>query len=304
MFFRIEDNNGFNPKLREYNKDSFESPFIKSSDADKYIAEEIRKEVNGANERSLFSCTRSLGVALFKYDYYADNFIIIEYDLEDEVRLEVKDTRIERSCYYDILDLNYPLKHLYPNKKIKIFNFSIAVDNDKYLNRYLKAYTGIGKKKFAAVEKDSEVIIKHMNDDIKVSQHIDALYILYALQWRTNFLKCYYSREYLKNVYDKLEIDKSEREAFYKITSYLYCELENEKKMSQRILREKLNDSRGFVGCDSYEIAYNLLTPKNFKANNWDICWEFPIEEVWKLSTEYLFDELVDEIWEAYKISI
>lgn len=52
MLFRIEDNKNISSYHREYEIPFDNLPKMHTSKLDKYLAEEIRKEVNNANDRN------------------------------------------------------------------------------------------------------------------------------------------------------------------------------------------------------------------------------------------------------------
>lgn len=290
MYFRVENENGTHPNLREYNRNIFENPFISSSEADRYIAEEIRKQVNGADDRCLFSCTRSLAVALLKYNYIGDNPLIIMECEENIVLVQLTNDKL--SCTeYDIHNLGYPLKRYYPDMDIKICNYVLAVDDNNAFEKYIHNYVRTHRKKEASPQKDCEVVIKHMTDNLKITKHIDAVYILYALQMRTNFLKNELSRYYLENVYNELDISEEERQAFITITNYLCYNKKYEKRISKTIISEKLKEQRISMYYDAYWIACDILT----KSNN--------VKDALNISESYITDILANEVIYAYYLS-
>ena len=75
MLFRIEDSENEDGVHREYSILPQDLPTMPMSEIEVYIADEIRKEVNGANNRRLLSYSKSLGICLLKYIKYADNEI-------------------------------------------------------------------------------------------------------------------------------------------------------------------------------------------------------------------------------------
>ena len=73
FLFRIEDINGFNPITRVYQNENSNYPVIEAGKLDQYIAEEIRKCVNGSRSRSFLSYSKFLTTCLLKYNNYTDN---------------------------------------------------------------------------------------------------------------------------------------------------------------------------------------------------------------------------------------
>lgn len=73
MLFRIEDNQNPDDHYREY-----KIPFqfwqeLKEKELEKYLIEEIRKEISASQGRKLLSYYKSLGVCLLKYNQVTDN---------------------------------------------------------------------------------------------------------------------------------------------------------------------------------------------------------------------------------------
>lgn len=77
--FRIEDGANCSGILRNYKIKDEDLPVINKNDVEDYIAEEIRKQVNGSKDRKLLSYSKSLGVCLLKYNDYVDNELHICY---------------------------------------------------------------------------------------------------------------------------------------------------------------------------------------------------------------------------------
>ena len=75
MLFRIEDSENEDGVHREYSILPQDLSTMPMFEIEAYMADEIRKEVNGANNRRLLSYSKSLGICLLKYNKYADNEI-------------------------------------------------------------------------------------------------------------------------------------------------------------------------------------------------------------------------------------
>ena len=73
LLFWIEDINGFNPVTRVYQNEDINNPIIEAGKRNQYIAEEIRKCVNGSRNRSFLSYSKFLTTCLLKYNNYTDN---------------------------------------------------------------------------------------------------------------------------------------------------------------------------------------------------------------------------------------
>ena len=65
MLFRIEDTENIDGCHRQYEIPFDELPRMKMSDLERFISNEVRKEINNANDRKLLSYSKSLGVCLF-----------------------------------------------------------------------------------------------------------------------------------------------------------------------------------------------------------------------------------------------
>lgn len=96
FLFHIEDENGLNPVARSYGKlEPIEIPLDK---IDNHIADEIGAEVNGKKSRQIFSCSKSLGIGLFKYNFLTDNPLhIISLDREQILNTVLYKKRIQIS---------------------------------------------------------------------------------------------------------------------------------------------------------------------------------------------------------------
>lgn len=289
MYFRVEDENGLSPNLRSYGWDDSYSTKVSTYDADKLIANEIREEVNNSNQRKVFSCSKSLAVTLFKYNYIADNPIhLIPYETSNCVEFDIVDEygKANLSCApYSIGDLEYPIKRYLGDKEIILKNYIIEVDNDTLLDKYLKKYTGTGKKKFAACEKDNEVIIRHVIEDYVIYEHISSVYILYALQYKTKFLNCDLVFNELMQLFSKKINEENERIAFFYLIDYLKKCWRNEEEISNKILEEKRKEGRIMCGYDAYYIAFDII------EGDYDLAWN---------SLDYCLDNLLEYIWEIF----
>lgn len=77
----------------------------------------------------------------------------------------------------------------FKKKEIRLNNYVIDISNDKLIHKYLKSSINVGKKYYAACEKDQEVIIRHItNQFIITEEFLDAVYFLYGLNIYSNFL--------------------------------------------------------------------------------------------------------------------
>lgn len=286
LLFRTENENG----LKVINRSNNIS-WMDSTKLDEYIAIEIRKQVNGANARNVFSFSRSLAITLFKYNYIGDNPLVLVGYLGDNIILETEDGRLHQISY-DIKCLDYPIKKWFPNQKLLLHNFLIAVDNYQDLENYLKYYTGVGRKKVAAVEKDFEVITYDLDRCVGVFEFIDAVYILYALQVRYNFLRCYEAKQYLIKIFNEIPNSVLEKTALCIIMEYLSSNWKYEKAISQQILKEKIKEGRPVPVYDSYAIACEILSK------------EIPIDQICGVAFDFPMDKVTAAIWEAFGIFV
>lgn len=291
MYFRVEDENGIFPQLREYGCGSSYNTRVNACDADVLIAQEIREEINNSNQRNVFSYSKSLGVVLFKYNYVADNPIhLIPHGIGcNWVELIINENKVSRYEYinYNIADLNYPIRKKFIDREILLGNYIIEVDNNILLDKYLRNYTDVGKKKIAACEKDREVIIRHAVDDYVIIDHIHAVYLIYALQYTTGFLYKDWVVERLQKIFREKIEEQKEFNAFSYIVFYLKERWEYEKEISQKILGKKLEDARMVPCYDGYHLALDIMKERDY-------------ESAWNNSSYYLYDSLIEEIWKIF----
>lgn len=175
MLFRIEDSENEGGVHREYKIPLNDLPIIPISQIRYYIVNEVRKEINGAKDRCLLSYSKSLGTCLLKYNKYADNEIHINYVNNEEFVI-----------YYDLKEnkyINYVPGMLLENKDydVRLYNFMLDVSNNDSIDRCLKKFTGVGRKKIASPEKDKEVILFQSPNDLIIKQYSNSIYLLYSL---------------------------------------------------------------------------------------------------------------------------
>lgn len=291
LYFRVEDENGVSPNLRTH---LYEPTKISSSSADEFIANQIREEVNNCTNRSIFSYSKSLGVVLFKYNYVSDNPIhLLMTDFSNYVELIAIDENGQSKIYmpYSINDLDYPIKKKFQGRELLLQNYIIEVDDNILLDKYLKTYTNIGRKKLASCEKDVEVIVYYVTDDYVIREHIYALYLIYALQYKTGFLFKVGVLERLTNAFSKIIRNEEECNAFYYVILYLKEMWEYETEGSQRVLEDILNVGRLVQGYDGYALAKDIILNEDYESarNN---------------SAYYMYDSLIEAIWEVFFTNI
>ena len=292
MYFRVEDENGLSPNLREYGCNNSYNTKVNASNADKLIAQEIREQVNNSNSRSVFSYSKSLGIVLFKYNFIADNpihFIPTE-NIGSYVDLDIVDENgMQQHCpiRYDISDLDYPLRRYFEDKEIILKNYIIEVDDNRLLNRYLENYTSVGKKKMASCQKDREVIIRHVVNDYIIEDYINAVYLIYALQYKTRFLNDSWVMNSLVEIFRQKIKNPNECEAFCYLISYLSYNWDYEEKTSRNILKESLNQGRTVPCYDGYSLFFDLMNGN--------------YESAWYESADSLLDNVTPGIWNVFK---
>lgn len=248
MLFRIEDTENIDGCHRQYEIPLESLPRMRMSELEMYISNEVRKEINNANDRKLLSYSKSLGVCLLKYNKYADNELHISnipqnclsyYDCKKE-----QSKIIGYDMYYGLPE--YECSH--PNRKIILQNFSLDVSDNIQINSYLNIHTGVGKKKFASPEKDKEVLVMQSPCDLIVSQYLDSVYLLYALVRKygmnqtvfENLYKTISSLEEFRFYY----CDETERAALLAIVEYLYYRGDIERIISHRVFVDSQNENR------------------------------------------------------------
>lgn len=243
MLFRIEDSENSYGCHREYSIPREKLPRLKVAELEGYLANEIRKEVNNANNRKLLSYSKSLGVCLLKYNKYADNELHInKWDIHDFVSYyDVKADTYECEPYsllYGLHNIEFKPK----KKKIVLLNFNIDVSDNKLLDAYLQKITGTGRKKMASPEKDKEVLLMQSPEDMVISAYSDSVYLLYALYLKYGMKKSIYT-----NLINKINIledflfefcGEVERHALIEIVNYLYFNGKYEIEMSHRIFQD------------------------------------------------------------------
>lgn len=246
MLFRVENNqeNGGDGKIRNYELSRSELPKMKMKDMEKYIAEEIRKEINGSGNRTLLSYSKSLGVCLIKYNVFSINELHINIDnnnyFKNCITYCFKKDSIEDTAYLDFgLGLRGLPEKDNKNKTVIIKNIEIDVSDNKLVDSYLKKITGVGIKKVASPEKDCEVLLMQSPNDFIISNYLHSIYLLYGLVLRYgmknkiyNYLydKIYFLEEY------RFEYCPEERNAILHILDYLYKRYSYERTVIKGIL--------------------------------------------------------------------
>ena len=196
MFFRIEDVEGFDPHIRAYDKNDFQSFCIDNSEIHKQIANMIRNEVNGAKSRIIHSYSKSLAVCLFKYNKFSDNELHIFFDDRIYVNKIFYTNEMGLFCHKDY-SISESVAIIQANEKDNLFNtsgyiilngFVIDISNNDLLDVYLQYYSGAERKRVASPQKDCEVVVLNPANDQSIRNYIGAVYVIYALQKKYEFL--------------------------------------------------------------------------------------------------------------------
>lgn len=292
MLFRIENTVDLDGRHRKYALTYEELPQMLLFDLEAYIANEVRKEINNAKNRTLLSYSKSLGVCLLKYNEYADNELhISNMPLNYLYFFDCKKWRarvIEYDMYYGLPQYIYNSS----NRKIILLNFSLDTSNNYQVNSYLKYYTGKGKKAFASPEKDYEVLIMQSPQDLVISQYIDSIYLLYALVYRYGmnqdiFFELYNMINMLPD-YSFSFCNETERDGILEIVQYLYYYGNYERKLSEKVFLQSQRKERFSIYYDPIlqlhgiqaEDFYESYMLRDYNANVvsdciWDCYWKY-----------------------------
>lgn len=273
VYFRIEDIDIDSRIYRNYQIPEDELPVIKKQDVEYYIAEEIRKEVNGSNDRILLSYSKSLGVCLLKYNEYTHNELHICYvnDFWYEDYIQYITPKHYKCKLYSLYEAAYGDRLFRKAGKIILRNFVMNIADNSLLNKYLVRYTKVGLKQYASPEKDHEVVMMQAYNDIIIERYIDSVYILYALQLKYNFLRnwnivCQISNEI--NQLDDFRFDgcEQERTAIIFLVQYLYSERETEILMNNKIFQYAENKEHISIYYDSL-LQYHGIMHDDFEES-------------------------------------
>lgn len=194
MLFRIENVNDIDANLRPYCPDDFLCKSVDKAEFDEFIASIIRQEINGAKHRSIWSYSKSLAACILKYNKNADNELHIfnEGINLDSILYVNSNGTLQRASYSlrERLYWGYERPFFADGGEIILKNFVIDVSDNELVDKYLRLFTGKGKKKIASPEKDSEVAVMNPSNDLTIMQYLSTVYTLYALQYRYKFLCC------------------------------------------------------------------------------------------------------------------
>lgn len=263
LLFRIEDTHNLN-RSRSY--DDVVAPYtIDKSDVDITIASKIRDEVNGSNKRELLSYSKSLATCILKYNKYTDDELhICEIGgYKDCILYDTNNGRQKLKPYYitERIDGEPLFKH---NGKIELTNFIIDISDNYDVDQYLKKYTDVGKKLFASPEKDNEVVLMNPPKELIINQYIEDVYILYALQFKYNFLcNSKIQSDLILDICNlpdyRFVFCPQERDAFISIISYLFQNWQYESQISQSIYQSSQEEEHLSFGYDGILKFYDII---------------------------------------------
>lgn len=188
MLFRIENSQGYQPNLRTYDTAEFVTPIIDKAEVDTFIAQEIRKQLNGHKARNMLSYSKSLAACLLKYNKFTDNELHIFFNACADCIAYVSHKGNTMCRHYALVYRLYDVPLFNKSGTIQLLGFVVDVSDNALVDDYLRKYTGVGLKKVASPEKDSEVIVMNPSNDTVISEYLDSVYLLYALQFKYNFL--------------------------------------------------------------------------------------------------------------------
>lgn len=287
--FRIEDISNSSGIMRDYNIEYKDLPVMRKGEVKSYIAEQIRKQVNGSKDRMLLSYSKSLAVCLLKYNEYCDNELhicyddcmvfnsVIYYDEDNNLKWEnysLQDA-LNKNVQFDVID------------RVRINNFILDVSDNNLLNKYLQEFTGISLKKFASPQKDYEVVMLQAINDFVIKEYIDSIYLLYALQMKYEFINSNTVIEIIEqinNLHDgRFYGNTEEKENIIFLIWYLYNYTQYEKMVYEQIC--KYVDER-----DNISPYYDVIEQDYLIRNE-----EF--EEVYYLSDYYNNNVVSNIFW-------
>lgn len=290
MLFRIEDVQSEEGRCRRYALSEEELPHMRLSELEGYIANEVRKEINGSSDRKLLSYSRSLGVCLLKYNEYTDNELHLLDGFHDNCiwyydcsNAQFKVTGY--NIYHGFLDI----PEGWPDRAIVLQNFSLDVSDNEQVNRYLSYFTKTGRKKYVSPEKDREVVWMQSPYDLVISQYTDAVYLLYALVSKYGM-----SSNLYVNLWNEINTLRdfrfeyasgTEKMALLKVVEYLYWYQNTEREIGRKVFQDSLQGDRITASYDPIQQLHDIQ-----RESFWDS---------YALS-DYNSNILSDRIWELY----
>lgn len=315
MLFRIEDSNGVEPIEREYEPSLCGFPEMQYKELDTYIANQIRKEINGAGDRKILSYSRSLATCILKYDPFADNELHIFQDGGNinSVFFQTQDGD-DYCCNYDLLEKILGAKNceeqqsdLFDGREdenwICLKNFIIDISDNDLIDQYLRLYTKKGRKKMASPQKDSEVVVMVPFNDAVVEQYKSAVFVLYALQYRYGFLNsddAFRSLVYELQSLPEYRFDGcnyDERQSLLLILCYLKHNWDYEKSISQAIYADFVESKHLSCYYDSILEFHSIVSDSFEEAfHNSDYNDNVVSDLCWKVCYRFLTGQLSDDL--------
>ncbi len=310
MLFRIENTSGDNIRS-SYDPEDYSFPVVVKADIDQVIASMIRSEVNGAADREILSYSKSLAACILKYNKYADNELhIFEEGLSLDSILYEDSKRLSRDPYQISGRVYCGSERPYfeDSGEITLRDFVIDISDNELLDSYLRMYTGTGRKLMASPEKDSEVVVMNPNNDLVIEQYAEAVYTLYALQYRYRFLQNPSAHYELISKIVRLHdgrfacCEDDERRGIIDIINYLACCWNYEYSISQGIY-EYFRASENFLPAYNPVYEFDSIVNEDFDEayRNSDyngnivseLCWRICYRTIngYYLRGEYFDDE-------------
>lgn len=234
------------------------------------------------------SYSKSLAVCLLKYnDKRTGELHILDEDYNIDTIYYTNSKRgIVKAKWYNIEERSLDNPIFKKNTDIYLEDFMIDISIERrILDKYIEKYTNKSTKKMISPQKDQEVIVMNPRNDLVVPERsMDSIYVLYALQKRYHFLKDKKIRKDLKHKI-KENVQKEEREVFYKLISYLGEEWKKEEQNSKKIYDYEQRITHWLKGDpflefdsisrEEFEYAYNHRVYEEKSQLFWDSCAEY-----------------------------
>ncbi len=267
LLFRIDTSSGFNDNPRQYGFQETEP--INWSEIERFIAEEIAKEINGSNKRRLISYSKSLGVCLLKYNKYLDNGLhflnIPSHTLAGYTELCYRIGNQTHCINYFMQDGICDL----PFEEVELINFFVDVSDNNIVQDYFQKHLKRGKKQFASPEKDKEVVLMRLLDEKVIdADNLDIVYILYGLGIRYDFLRDdrilnELTRD-INNAFHEGRYSEDELQAIICLINYMAYQGSYERTLS-KATRERNSISERIPYCSDPIYKYDTIINSSFQ---------------------------------------
>lgn len=209
---------------------------VDSTKIESTIANELREQINNGKNKSIYSLTKFLSVALFKYNKNGNDDVILALIPSIAFNSILLYSKENRASYFlscalkgdklliDSIDdatlfTDDSSSKAIPTGNYIIENYLIDVCKDHAeLDYYLWRITGNGKKKYAACKNDGEVLARNIVEGdsnlikkkymITNGEVIDFVYVIFALYYKEfvfyqDLVECLFRKNPdLKNRYD------------------------------------------------------------------------------------------------------